>query len=100
MSCSALAADPPPRFLNEHISLADWQAYLDEVKSIPDVQCDKTQHSELYCVSDSRTTAWVFTTEGHPAHPAVATGVLATYGQVAAGILFRENPPNIMSRHE
>jgi hypothetical protein len=89
LSSSASAADPPPRFPNEHINLADWQAYLDEVKAIPDVHCDVTRKSELYCLSDSRTSAWVFTTEGHPAYPAVVTGALATYGQVAAGILFR-----------
>jgi hypothetical protein len=89
MSSSASVADPPPRFPNEHITLADWQAYLGEVKLIPDVHCDVTPKSELYCLSNSRASAWVFTTEGHPAHPAVVTGVLATYGLAAAGIMFR-----------
>jgi hypothetical protein len=89
VSSCVLAADPPPRFPNEHIILTDWQSYLSEVNSIPDVHCEKTQKSALYCISDSQTAVWVFTIEGHPAHPAVATVVLVVYGQTAAGILFR-----------
>jgi hypothetical protein len=85
---TALAADPPPRFPNEHISLADWQAYLDEVKLIPDVHCEKSRRSELYCVSDSLTSIWVFTETDHPAHPAVSTVVLAVYTH-SDGMLFR-----------
>jgi hypothetical protein len=88
VTSSALAADPPPRFPGEHISLADWQSYLDEVKSIPDVRCEITQQHELYCVSDSLTSIWVFTEKDNPAYPAVATGVLVVYPH-ADGILFR-----------
>jgi len=89
VSSCVLAADPPPRFSHEHINLTEWQSYLNEVTSIPGVHCEKTQKSELYCISDSQISVWVFTVDGHPAHPAVATGVLVVYGQAAAGILFR-----------
>jgi hypothetical protein len=85
---SSALADPPAKFPDEHISLADWQAYLDEVKSIPDVRCENTQRHELYCVSDSRTSIWVFTEKENPAHPAVATRVLVIYPR-SDGILFR-----------
>lgn len=85
---SALAADPPPRFPDEHISLADWQAYVHEVKSIPGVQCENTRQHELYCLSDSLTSIWVFTEKDNPAYPAVATGVLVV-GPHADGFLLR-----------
>ena len=84
----AMAGDPPPRFPNEQISLADWQEYLDEVRSIPDVQCQNTPRHELSCLSDKLRAIWVFTIPGHPAHPAVSTGVLVVYTR-SAGILFR-----------
>jgi hypothetical protein len=83
---AAFAADPPPRFPNQQITLADWQTYLDEVRSIPDARCHNTQTRELYCVSDALKSVWVFTAPGHPAHPAVSTGVLVVYPQ-SAGIL-------------
>jgi hypothetical protein len=89
VSSCVLAADPPPRFPHEPITPTEWESYLSEVNAIPDVRCEKTPKSELYCVSDMRTSVWVFTIEGHPAHPAIATGVLVVYGQAAAGILFR-----------
>jgi hypothetical protein len=86
----ALAAEPPPpRFPNEHISSADWETYLSEVRSVADVHCEDTPRKETYCISNSLTSAWVFTKAGHPAHPAVATGVLDAHPPVAAGILFR-----------
>jgi hypothetical protein len=82
------AADPPPRFPNEQITLSDWQTYLDEVRSIPDVRCQNTPRRELSCLSDKLRAIWVFTSPGHPAHPAISTGVLVVYSQ-SAGILFR-----------
>jgi hypothetical protein len=89
MSSSAFAADPSARFPNEQISLADWQAYLDEVKLISDVHCDVTPKNELYCLSDSRGSVWVFTIDGHPAHPAVVTGVMVTAPHGGSGMLLR-----------
>ena len=88
MSVSAVAADPPPRFANEQITLADWQIYLDEVTSLPSVICKDTPRYERSCVSESLKSVWVFTRQGHPAHPAVSTGVLVVYTH-AAGILLR-----------
>jgi len=83
-------AEPPPsRFSHEHISVAEWQTYLDEVKSVPDVRCEDTKRFEHYCTSDSLTSIWVFTEPGHPAHPAVSTGVFymnsITYGILNKG---------------
>ena len=85
---SAVAADPPPRFLNDQITTAEWQTYRDEVTSAQDVRCENTKRHEVLCVSESRKSLWVFTVLGNPAHPAVSTGVLVVYPQ-ASGILFR-----------
>ena len=85
---SAVAADPPPRFPDEQITLAEWQTYRNEVTSVPDVRCNNTQRHEFLCVSESLKSVWAFTELGHPAHPAVSTGVLVVYPQ-SSGILFR-----------
>jgi hypothetical protein len=82
------ASDPTPRFAHEHISLAEWQTYLEEVTLVPDVRCEDTKRHERYCVSDSLTSIWVFTEPGHPAHPAVSTGVFVTYPQ-SYGVVHR-----------
>jgi hypothetical protein len=70
------AGPPPPRFPREHITLTEWGAYFDEVRSVADVRCEDTPRKEIYYISNSLTSAWVFTKEGHPAHPAVAAGIL------------------------
>jgi hypothetical protein len=84
----AVAADPPPRFANEQITLAEWQTYRNEVTSVPDVRCDDTHQHQILCVSESLKSVWAFTEPGHPAHPAVSTGVLVVYPH-ASVILFR-----------
>ena|SRR5437016_6283137 len=46
--------------------------YLREIRAIPDVICRSSSEAyELLCSSESQNTIWVFTTPGHPAHPAV-----------------------------
>jgi len=88
MGMTSHAADPTPRFAHEHISWAEWQTYLEEVTLVPDVRCEDTKRNERYCVSDSLTSIWVFTKSGHPAHPAVSTGVFVTYPK-GYGVLHR-----------
>jgi hypothetical protein len=84
----ARASEPPAGFPDPHISIEEWKVYRLEVLAIPDVTCEPKSR-ELYCLSNSRSAAWVFTEEGNPAHPAVATVVLSADGKVGAGMLFR-----------
>lgn len=85
--CSALAclavlttakADGPipPRFPTTQISEEQWNAYLTEVKAVPDVRCKDAASKQYICDSSSQHTIWVFTRGGHPAHPAVSRGVM------------------------
>jgi hypothetical protein len=83
-SFCTFAAEPPPRFPQQQITLAEWQAYLDEVTSLPGVVCKDTQRHEVSCVAESLKSVWVFTAPGHPAHPAVSTGVLVVTANAAA----------------
>jgi len=66
----------PPRFPSGQISVADWKGYLTEVKAISDVHCQDYAANQYVCDSRERRTIWVFTREGHPAHPAVSRGVM------------------------
>ncbi|MGC1458269.1 MAG: hypothetical protein WA825_08350 [Steroidobacteraceae bacterium] len=74
---SANADEPiPPRFPALQITTDQWKAYLAEVKALPDVQCMEDRINQLTCNSSEQHTIWVFTTPGHPAHPAVSRGVI------------------------
>ncbi len=66
----------PPRFPALQISTDEWKAYLAEVKAIPDVKCMEDRINQLVCNSSEQHTIWIFTTPGHPAHPAVSRGVM------------------------
>ena len=75
--CSARADGPlTPRFPTGHVSAADLQAFLAEVKVIPDTRCAPGPLHQLICDSSTQRTMWVFTLEGHPALPAVSRGVM------------------------
>jgi hypothetical protein len=51
---------------------------LQEVQSVPDVRCQSSKDThQLVCSSESLSTIWVFTTPGHPAHPAVVQRTMA-----------------------
>jgi hypothetical protein len=65
----------PPRFDTLQISMDQWKAYLAEVKALPDVQCQEDRIHQYVCNSSEQHTIWVFTVQGHPAHPAVSRGV-------------------------
>jgi hypothetical protein len=74
---SAIADGPiPPRFATTQISTEQWNAYLAEVKALPEVRCKDAASNQYICDSSSQRTIWVFTHEGHPAHPAVSRGAL------------------------
>jgi hypothetical protein len=65
-----------PRFPQAHISVEQWQSYLDEVKAIPGIACAEAASHQYKCNSTAQQTMWVFTLKGHPAHPAVSRGVM------------------------
>jgi hypothetical protein len=85
--CSALAglmilatawAQGPiaPHFATTQITPEQWSSYLNEVKAVPDVRCEEAASAQYICDSAGQRTIWVFTREGHPAHPAVSRGVM------------------------
>ena len=76
----------PPRFPTGQVSSADIQAYLAEVKAIPDVRCEEAAAHQLKCDSGAQRTIWVFTLEGHPAHPAVSRGVMVV-NRIGTGMM-------------
>ena len=92
MTLAAAAADGPvtPRFATERISTEQWNSYLAEVKAVPDVRCKDAPSNQYICDSSSQRAIWVFTREGHPAHPAVSRGVMVFQphqrGDVSVGI--------------
>lgn len=71
------ARDPSaPRFSTEKISLIEWNEFRTEVRSMPDVRCQELASNQTKCEASARNTVWLFTREGHPAHPAVTRRVL------------------------
>lgn len=71
-------ADGPvtPRFPNARISVEQWSAFFAQVKAVPDVRCEDAPLNQYICDSSAQRTIWVFTREGHPAHPAATRGVM------------------------
>ena len=65
-----------PRFPNGRVTADEVLQYMAEVKAIPDVRCVTDQGYQLICESTSQRTFWVFTLDGHPAHPAVSRGIM------------------------
>jgi hypothetical protein len=74
-----------PRFPNGRVTAGEVLQFMAEVKAIPDVQCATDQNFQLTCESNSQRTFWVFTLDGHPAHPAVSRGILVI-SDTGAGI--------------
>jgi len=66
----------PPRFATTEISTQQWNDYFDEVRAIPNIQCKAAPLNQYICNSAEQHTIWVFTREGHNAHPAVSRGVV------------------------
>jgi hypothetical protein len=78
------------RFSSAHITVDEWQKYLDEVKSSSTATCTESENKEYVCYSDVKTMIWIFTRPGHPAHPAVTVGVLVrNEGSVGKGALIQ-----------
>jgi hypothetical protein len=65
-----------PHFATTQITSEQWSSYLNEVKAVPDVRCEEAASVQYICDSSGQRTIWVFTREGHPAHPAVSRGVM------------------------
>ena len=65
-----------PRFATEKISVAELNGYRIEVHSMPDVRCVELASNQTQCESKVKNTVWMFTREGHPAHPAVSRRVM------------------------
>ena len=82
----ALADRDPkgPRFAEEKISLSELNGFRVEVRSMPDVRCQDLAAAQTVCEAKVRNTVWVFTREGHPAHPAVSRRVTVLL-QTASG---------------
>jgi hypothetical protein len=73
----ALADGPiAPRFATGHITPEEWAQYLEEIKAKPGVHCEDAAANQYICDSSAERTIWVFTREGHAAHPAVSRGVM------------------------
>jgi hypothetical protein len=83
----AAVADGPiaPRFATPHIYVEQWSVYLAEVKSVPDAHCRNAPSNQYICDSALQHAIWVFTREGHPAHPAVSRGIMVIQ-QTAQGV--------------
>ena len=65
-----------PRYATAEITVEQWQRFLAEVKAIPGVKCGDYVQNQYVCDSAAQRTIWVFTSIGHPAHPAVSRGIL------------------------
>ena len=65
-----------PKFAAEKISVAEWNGFWVEVHGMPNVRCVDLPAKQTQCESKVKNTAWVFTREGHPAHPAVSRRVM------------------------
>ena len=74
-----------PHFPSAQITIEQWSAYLNEIKAMPDARCEPFFAHQVICDSSKQRTIWVFTSEGHPAHPAVSRGVM-TVQQTGQGI--------------
>ena len=64
-----------PRFATEKISVAELNGFRIEVREMPGVRCIELASNQTQCESKVNNTVWVFTREGHPAHPAVSRRV-------------------------
>lgn len=67
---------PVPRFPSMQITVDEWRTYLAEVTGMSGVRCRDVSANQLQCDSESQSTIWIFTRDGHPAHPAVTRAIL------------------------
>jgi len=66
-ACSTVSVEEW-RFPTDRITEEQWQLYLDETLSIPDVRAAEMEEQMVVLAPDGLTT-YVFTTPAHPAHP-------------------------------
>ena len=67
---------PPKRFPAEKITPGQLESYKTEIEAIPGIECHEISAHQRQCTSNARFTIWIFTLQGHPAHPAVTQGVM------------------------
>jgi hypothetical protein len=69
-SVSAFSADLPPRQPQGALTNAEWNAYLEEVRTIADRKIDEDEDSVGFVVlSDEHTVLYLFSKPAHSAHP-------------------------------
>jgi hypothetical protein len=66
----ASLADEGWRFPTDRISFDQWQTYRDEIRSLPNARILE-ENNQLIIFPEQSDIIYVFTTFGHPAHPAV-----------------------------
>lgn len=66
----ASLADDGWRFPTDRISFDQWQTYRDEIRSLPNARILE-ENNQIIIFPDQSNIIYVFTTFGHPAHPAV-----------------------------
>ena len=82
MAVSATAAvaagveNVPPHLLTDRISPTQLASILAAVKAIPGIKCDEYVQFQYVCDSAAQRTIWIFTRQGHPAHPAYTRGTM------------------------
>jgi hypothetical protein len=76
-----------PRYATAKITVEQWRHLLAEVKALPDVKCINYVLNQYACDSAAQRTIWIFTSVGHPAHPAVSRGILFANRAPAGAIL-------------
>ncbi len=74
MAAPALFAQEFKPFPRANITVAQWQAYFDEVKAKHGANVQDIEDQKLLIYTDTATTTlYAFTKPGHPAHPAWVT---------------------------
>ncbi|HZZ93303.1 MAG TPA: hypothetical protein VFE23_12135 [Usitatibacter sp.] len=83
LACAAIGAHAQEfrPHAQARITPAQWQAYLDEVKSKHGGTEQQFREEHLVLYNDAKSLmSWAFTTPGHPAHPAWVTRQPVTDG--------------------
>ena len=85
VSCALLTAHAQQFRPHEqaHITVAQWQAYFEEVRSKHGATEQQFEKEHLVLYNDKASLmSWAFTTPGHPAHPAWVTRQPVTDGNI------------------
>jgi hypothetical protein len=64
------------RFPSARITVEEWREFELDVESKAAIECRELAANQRQCDSVTEMTIWIFTREGHPAHPAVSRGTI------------------------